>query len=314
MLAAQKPASRTFIEGFSGAQTAFAMAGLMLQKPTTVHLFVAAKKDDAAYIFNDLTNLLDEMRVLFFPDSFKRPTFFDELNNTQILQRSETVNKITSKNAPGVVVVTYPEALFEKVVSPEVLEKNRLSIVAGEKLDVDTMMEILVEFGFDRTDFVYEPGQFSLRGGIIDLFSYGNDLPYRIELFDNEVESIRTFDPLTQLSNQKMASVSIIPNLNTKFRQDQKVSFFSVLPADTIIWMTDFQFFADQLQFCFEQAEKFTLRLTAFDTAELREIFRDRAFLFPGDVAADIAEHSLIFLNQRQDLLQKNHPQIFSFG
>ncbi len=175
---------------------------------------------------------------------------------------------------------------------------------------MDFVIEVLVEYGFERTDFVYEPGQFSIRGGIVDLFSWGNELPYRIELFDDEVESIRTFDPLTQLSNQNIRSVSIIPNLNTRFRQDQKVSLLRVLPPTTVIWVKDFQFVLDRLQFCFEKAETFAGKLSALDTAELREIFRDRAFLYPREVVEEVRARGMVFLekgNLKLEMVQPAH-------
>jgi transcription-repair coupling factor (superfamily II helicase) len=263
-----------------------------------VHLVVAESKEEAAYLQNDLAGILEQVpdapAVYFFPDSFKRPMFFDDLNPTQVLQRSETVHKITTGEQSG-IVVTYPEALFEKVVSPHVLNENRITVTVGEKLDVDFMMEVLIEYGFTRTDFVYEPGQFSIRGGIIDLFSFGNEHPYRIELFDDEVESVRTFDPLTQLSQRRISSVSIVPNLNTRFRQDQKVSLFRILPAGAVLWMQDLQFILDRLQYCFEKAELFASKLTALDSAELREIFRDRAFLYPNDVKEDVEDHPIVY-------------------
>lgn len=304
---------RLQLAGLTGAQESFVLAASVLQKNTpSTHLFVANAKEEAAYRHNDLEGLLAKQEVYFFPDSFKRPAFFDDLNPTQMLQRSELVSKVTgSVSAGGSVIVTYPEALFEKVVKPEILQQTRIEIKKGEKLDVDFVMQVLIEYGFERTDFVYEPGQFSIRGGIVDLFSYGNDLPYRIELFDDEVEKIRTFDPLTQLSRQELSHVSIVPNLNTRFRQDQKVSLFQVLPKDTVIWIRDLQFLVDRLQYCFERAEQFASKLNALDSAELREIFRDRAFLYPGDVTEDIAEHPLVFLEGKMEVLQKGFPGLF---
>ncbi len=334
------PPVRLQLNGLIGAQESFVFAGTVLHAlPSNLHVFIANSKEEAAYRHNDLEGLLAAENVHFFPDSFKRPAFFDDLNPTQMLQRSEMINKITTApggsrdeappggreagfasgkagdfgqnihpqtgpqgsfspppGGPAGIIVTYPEALFEKVVKPEVLVQSRIEVKKGEKLDVDWVIEVLVEYGFERADFVYEPGQFSVRGGIIDLFSYGNDLPYRIELFDDEVETIRVFDPLTQLSQRNLSSVSIVPNLNTRFRQDQKVSLFRILPADTVIWVRDFQFLLDRLQYCFERAEQFAARITALDSAELREIFRDRAFLFPGDVVEDIAGRPVIYL------------------
>jgi transcription-repair coupling factor (superfamily II helicase) len=308
---------RTVCEGITGAQTAFSIAGTAVALENDLrkagsnpadapfHLIIVNSKEEAAYLQNDLTGMLTDRIVHFFPDSFKRPAFFDDLNPTQVLQRSETINKITApagfsaNGRKGEVIVTYPEALFEQVVSPGVLARNRIEIVKGEQIDIDFIMEMLIEYGFERTDFVYEPGQFSIRGGIIDLFSYGNDLPYRIELFDVEVERIQVFDPLTQLSKAFVDRVSIVPNLNTRFRHEDKVSMFGVLPPSTVLWVRDFQFLLDRLQYCFERAELFASKLTALDSAELREIFRDRAFLFPSDVAEDVSDHPMIFMEKQ---------------
>ncbi len=288
--------ARVQIAGLVGSQPCFVIAGAFANKPQT-HLFIATDKEEAAYMQNTLANVLPNKPILFFPDSFKRPLFFEELNPTNGLQRSETVNKITSSKTTGEIVITYPEALFEKVVKPEELSKTRISINIGEALDVDFMIEVLVEYDFDRVDFVYEPGQFSVRGGIIDVFSYGSESPYRIDLFDTEVESIRTFNPATQLSELKIASISIVPNINTKFNQSQKVSLLKLLPENTAIWLNHTQFIQDKLQACFEEAEKFAAKVSVLDRSELAEIFRDRAFIYPNDIVTDMATYPLAFLS-----------------
>ncbi|MEY3248967.1 MAG: transcription-repair coupling factor [Bacteroidota bacterium] len=294
--AVQHPEARVELSGLTGSQESFALAASTQKLSDCFHLVIAESKEDAAYLQNDLAGLLEGKAVHFFPDSFKRPAFFDEINPTQSLQRSETVNKITGKDARNEVIVTYPEALFEKVVGPQALDASRIQVAVGEKLDADFMIQVLVEYGFERADFVYEPGQFSIRGGIIDLFSYGNELPYRIELFDDEVESIRTFDPLTQLSKQSIRSVSIVPNLNTRFRQEQKVSLLHILPEKSVLWVRDFQFLLDRLQYCFDKAGQFAEKISALDSAEIREIFRDRAFVYPGIVLEDAAGYPLVEL------------------
>lgn len=293
----EQPA-RVQLSGLVGAQEAFVVAATVSQQAGATHLLIANSKEEAAYRQNDLEGLLSGETVHFFPDSFKRPAFFEELNPTQVLQRSETVSRLTTEKGSGRIIVTYPEALFEKVVNPAVLAENQILIAVGERLDIDFVIEVLVEYGFERTDFVYEPGQFSLRGGIVDLFSYGNELPYRIELFDDEVDSIRVFDPLTQLSKQNLSRLSIVPNLNTRFRQDQKVSLLEVLPpgSNTVLWIKDFQFLLDRLQYCFERAEQFAAKLTALDDAQLREIFRDRAFLYPREVVEEVKGRSIVYL------------------
>ena len=297
----QEPNIRVSLEGLTGAQESFVLSTTINGLKDAAHLILAETKEDAAYKFNDLSSLLGEERVVFFPDSFKRPAYFDVLNSNQVLQRSEAVNHLTSTKSEVPVLVTYPEALFEKVVSPHVLSEQQIEVQKGEVLDVDFMIQVLVEYGFTRTDFVYEPGQFSVRGGIIDLFTYGNELPYRIELFDDEVESLRSFDPLTQLSKQSMERVRIIPNLHMRFGQDQKVSVLEILPENTVFWLNDVQFLADRLQRCFERAEQFADKISSLDTEEIREIFRDRAFVRPGEVLTKLEQMPLAFLQGNKD-------------
>lgn len=317
ILREQAPSLRMELSGLVGAQESIVMAS-MAQKGTAtgnrLHLFIANGKEEAAYRYNDLQGLLGDERTLFFPDSFKRPSFFDDLNQTQILQRSEVVSHLLangSNASDGGILITYPEALFEKVVRPEVLAKSRIDLKKGEKVHIDAILDVLAEYGFDRVDFVYEPGQFSLRGGIVDLFSFGNDLPYRIELFDDEVESIRTFDPLTQLSKQNLSLVSIVPNLNTRFKQEEKVSLLSVLPEHTVLWVKDFQFLLDRLQQCFDKAQQFAAKLNGLSNAELREIFRDRAFLYPGEVIEGAFPYPILFLEPQLDRLRQAFPDFF---
>ncbi len=287
--------TRLQMVGMMGAQEAFVLTGSYLADPQT-HLFVASDKEAAAYLFNTLENLFDKKPIQFFPDSFRRPQYFEVLNNTNVLQRTEIVNKISSSKAAGEIIITYPEALFEKVVAPEVLQAQKIDIAVDTEMDVDFIMNILVEFGFERVDFVYEPGQFSIRGGIVDIFSYGNEYPYRVELFDVDVESIRLFDPTTQLSERKISKVTIIPNINTKFDQSQKVSVFKVLPENTAIWIKDYQIVLDKLQQCFEKAEEFSKSLSLVEDEDLKEIFRDRAFIRPNQVIEEIADFRIVSL------------------
>lgn len=309
-LSGETPA-RLKVVGTVGAQESFVLFGTYANLPRN-YLFIANDKEEAAYLQNDLASLFEKKPVWFFPDSFKRPMYFEAFNSTNVLQRTEVINRITSSNAKGEIIVTYPEALFEKVVSPEVLDEQRINIAVKENLDVDFLIEVLVEYGFRREDFVYEPGQFSIRGGIVDIFSYGSELPYRIELFDEEVETIRLFDPLTQLSEKNIASVSIVPNINTKFSREQKVSLFQVLPEDTVIWVKDFQILLDKLQQCFEKAEEFAKALTVLDNNELAEIFRDRAFIFPRQVIEDVQEHAIIGLSDKGQPIDFNQKVAYN--
>lgn len=244
-----------FLHGLIGSQDAFVAAAIFKQTDFN-HLFVMSDKEEAAYFQNNLKNLLGTKDVFFFPDSFKRPQDFTEVNNNNILLRTETVNRLSNSNSKAELAVTYPEALFEKVVRQDVLNEQTLRMRVNEKLDIDFMIDLLVEFEFERVDFVYEPGQFSIRGDIVDVFSFGNEFPYRVELFGKEIESIRTFDPLTQLSQKKIASVTIVPNIQSHFTNVQKTSVLEVFPHNTIIWVKDMQILTDVFAASAEKARK----------------------------------------------------------
>ncbi|MDH5366337.1 MAG: transcription-repair coupling factor [Cyclobacteriaceae bacterium] len=218
------------------------------------HLIVLHDKEEAAYFHNDLQNLLGEKEVLFFPTSYKRPYEFEETENANILMRAEILNRINHKASIGELIVTYPEALTEKVINKRSLQKNTFTAKVGEKIDVEFLSELLSTYDFEKTDFVYEAGQFAVRGGIIDVFSYAHDLPYRIELFGNEVESIRTFDPNSQLSEEIVKEINIIPNIQTKLVHEERQSFLDFVPKNTKIWLKDYQHTVDIIDKYFEKA------------------------------------------------------------
>ncbi|MBC6996430.1 transcription-repair coupling factor [Lewinella lacunae] len=305
-LSREENAPRLQLKGLAGSLESFLIAGCY-RHAGGHYLVVANDKEEAAYIQNTIASLLPKKQVRLLPDSFRRPQYFDVLDPTNVLLRTETINYLTHSKSKGEIVVTYPEALFERVVAPQELTKARIELSKGERLDVDTIIEVLVEYGFRRQEFVYEPGQFSIRGGIVDIFSYGNEYPYRVELFDDEIESIRTFDPLEQLSVGQVEYVSIVPNINTKFGQHQKTSIFEVLPPDTTIWLQDFQLLMDKLEECFQRAEEFALNLTNIDDEELAQIFRDRAFIRPGEVLEDVQDKPLVFFSNYQQPFDIDH-------
>ena len=283
------------LSGFKGAQGAFYLAAYYATRPRT-HLFIASTKEDAAYVQNTLSGLIPKGAARFFPDSFKRPLFFEKLNTAHVLERTEVVNALTARPTPQ-VVVTYPEGLFEKVVAPDLLAKNRIEIRRGEPVDLDFLIEMLGEYGFRREEFVYEPGQFAVRGGIVDVFSYGNEYPYRLEFFDEEVESIRTFDPLTQLSIRNIAFLSIVPNQNTRFEGGDKVSLLEALPEDSLVWVADLGMLLDRLLDCFDKAREFAPQASLHENPELEKIFRDQAFLAPKALMEHLERFPLLLLS-----------------
>lgn len=239
------PLHRIYLDNLRGSAINM-IASAVWQMADVNHVFILNEKEEAAYFHNDLEHLTGALDISFFPDSFKKTGSFSELNSSHVMLRTEALTRFsagTTRSLPHKkVLVTYPEALFERVVNPTSLSGNMVSIKVGEELQVEALMETFVSLGFRREDFVYEPGQFAMRGGILDIYSFGNEHPYRIELFGNEVDSIRIFNPETQLSERKLLQVSILPNIETKFETNEKISLFDFLPANTIFWIKDLDF------------------------------------------------------------------------
>ncbi|MBS1772751.1 MAG: transcription-repair coupling factor [Bacteroidetes bacterium] len=272
-----EPKIRAYADNLRGSSINF-IATAIWQQSDANHVFILNDKEEAAYFHNDLEQLTDALDICFFPDSFKRTGNFSELNSSHIMLRTESLTKFSSAKSHKKVLVTYPEALFEKVVNPTALSDNMISIKVSENLDVDALMERFVGLGFKREDFVYEPGQFAMRGGILDIYSFGNEHPYRIELFGNEVDSIRIFNPETQLSEKKLLQVSILPNIETKFDTQQKISLLDYLPENTVIWAKDFDFTIGRIGKMEESLpEKMELGQVAVDHEEewLKELTRE---------------------------------------
>lgn len=309
----QNQKARIHVQGLLGSSKAFVLASIYRQKRVD-YLYIANNKEEAAYLQNDISNLFEKKEIHFFCDSFKRPLQFDKLDKDNVLQRTEIVNKVSDSKASGEILITYPEALFEKVVAPATIEAHKMEVVKGGVLDVATIVEILTDYGFKREEFVYTPGQYSIRGGIVDIFSYGNEYPYRIELFDEEVESIRTFDPLTQLSKKNISKVAIIPNINTSFDSTEKVSIFQVLDDDCIVFVEDIQFVIDQLQVCFEKAMEFSDSVSALDKSELAEIFRTHSFIKPNQIIQEVETHSMVCISNKKQPLKFEDKVIFQTG
>ncbi len=226
--------SKIHAKGLVGSSFSFVVAENFKQN-NLPFLIICNNKEEAAFYLNDLEQLVNKDQVLFYPGSYRRPYQIEETNNANVLLRAEVLNRINSQKKPA-LLVTYPEALFEKVVTRKELEKNTLQIAVNDTLDSNFINETLFEYQFKRVDFVTEPGEFSLRGGIIDVFSFANDQPYRIEFFGNDIESIRTFDVETQLSIETVKKINIIPNLANKKIEEQRQSFLKYMAQKTIIY------------------------------------------------------------------------------
>lgn len=254
------PENKVRIKGLIGSSLSFVIQSLF-QKTELPFLLLFNDKEEAAYYLNDLENLINDQDVLFYPSSYRRPYQIEETDNANILLRAEVLNRINSRKKPS-IIVTYPEALFEKVVTRKELDKNTLKVAVADQISIDFINEVLFEYNFKRVDFVSEPGEFSVRGGIIDVFSFSNDNPYRIEFFGNEVDSIRTFDVETQLSLEKQKKISIIPNVENKFLQENRESFLNYINPKTVLFVQETEMVLSQFDKLFDKATEAFAKLS----------------------------------------------------
>nr|WP_288833861.1 transcription-repair coupling factor [uncultured Flavobacterium sp.] len=250
----EKNTAKLHLSGLLGSAVSFVIRSAF-KKAELPFLVILNNKEEAAYYLNDLEQMVGEQDVLFYPGSFRRPYQIEETDNANVLLRAEVLNRINSRKKPA-VIVSYPEALFEKVVMRRDLDKNTLKVSVGDKISIDFINEVLFEYEFKRVDFITEPGEFSVRGGIVDVFSFSNDNPYRIEFFGDEVESIRTFDVATQLSIEQKKKITIIPNVENKVFQENRESFLDYISEQTVIFIQNTEDLLLQLDKQFARAEE----------------------------------------------------------
>ena len=274
---------RIHVHGMTGSLSAIVAATIALLNPDRDQLIIAGNKEEAYYMLNDIEMLLeetdadfDQKRALLFPSSYRKPRrkspqsgapdqppHVDDdggdlltTDNANILQRSEVVKQLNSGRS--MTIVTYPEALYEKVVSSRTLTRNTLRLTKGTDTDIDFIVDIMQEYEFDRVDFVVEPGQYAVRGGIVDVFSFANEHPYRIEFFDTTIESLRTFDPVTQLSIKQYDQISILPNMATRqpdtVTVEEKVPLVHYFGSNDLVWVQGLMFVTETIQTLFANA------------------------------------------------------------
>ena len=232
------------ISGLSGSSSALVIASLFKANPQN-HIIIRDDADDAAYLYNDLKQILSTEEVFYFPSAFKKAIKLTQLDTANEILRTEVLNRLANTPKPC-LIVTSPESLIQKVVSAESMQSQMLRMCVGENIGIDFVVDMLLTYGFQRVDFVYEPGQFSVRGSIVDIFSFANELPYRCDFFGDEVESIRIFDIETQLSKEKVTEIAIIPD----FQHDKSVkliSFFDFLSANALLSFTNAAFVRERI-------------------------------------------------------------------
>ena len=264
--------TKTHLKGLVGSSFSFVISTVFkaAEKP---FLLVFNDKEEAAHYLNDLEQLCNDKDVLFYPGSYRRPYEIEETDNANVLLRAEVLNRINSQKKPA-IIVTYPDALFEQVVTRKELERHTLKVGLKDKVSIDFVNEVLFEYQFKRVDFVTEPGEFSLRGGIVDVFSFSHDEPYRIEFFGDEVDSIRTFDVETQLSIEQIKKISIIPNVANKLLEENRQSFLKYIAQKTVVCIKNADLLFSRIDDFYDKAEDaFKSLSTDIKHAEPNELF-----------------------------------------
>ena len=297
------------LQHLAGSSLSFVISSTFKQveKP---YLIICDDKEEAAYYLNDLEQLLGRKNrhdVLFYPGSYRRPYQIEETDNVNILLRSEVLNRINSRKKPA-IIITYPDALFEKVVTKSELDRSTLKLHVGEQISLDFVNEILFEYNFNRVDFVTEPGEFAVRGGIVDVYSFSNEEPYRIEFFGDEVDSIRTFDIETQLSIDKETRISILPNVENKKLQEKRESFLKYISNKTIVFVKNKELLFGKLNKLFDKATiAFSEMKDGLQLAEPAALFCD------GDLISEqLDNYNLVSIgnSRHAELVSASHDDI----
>ena len=284
----QYASTRIHWKGLVGSSKSLCASALAEQTPGH-HLFILNDKEEAAYFLNDLEGLFPEdKRILFYPASYRVPYQMEETDNANVVSRAEVLEKIN--NGSNVWVVTYPQALFEKVPTQKLLADNTLRIEVEKTYSIDFINELLLEYHFDRVDFVYEPGQFSIRGGIVDVFSFSNDHPFRIEFFGDEVESIRTFDASSQLSIGNFKHFNIIPNVQGHMSLEENGSFFAFLGKNVTLWLSSF----DQLTSTLEKEYEKSVKIYTGLSETIKRTLPSELYLHPTEAKLEVEAYSCI--------------------
>ena len=262
------------IKGFLGSALSIITAQFH-QRMARPIVLLFDDKEEAAYYLNDLETLFSKEDVLFFPSSYRRPYEIEEVQNANVVIRTEVLSALANKKPK--IIITYGDALLEKVVTKTALSSNTLKVKVGSELGIEFISEMLFEYNFNKVDFVSEPGEFSIRGGIIDVFSFSGEHPYRISLFGDEVETIRTFDIDTQLSISTIKEITIIPNLENKAIDEKRESFLEYVPKNTLFITKSLEVISSQIKKNFEKAEEIFADLKSeIKRSEPKDLFLDQ--------------------------------------
>jgi len=243
---------KVLFKGLTGSAGSLVAASLLKHFPS-VYLIVLPEKEQAAYFYNDLSSVTGDSNVFFFPSSYRRSVLYGQTDQANIVLRTGVIDFL-SKEKRGGIIVSYPEALMEKVVSRKILGENTFIINKGEKLSMGFLTDLLEEYNFNLTDFVSEPGQYAIRGSIVDVFSFSSDMPFRIDFSGDEIDSLRSFDPDRQLSVAVHERIMLVPDLSGASRTDVSETFISLLPPGSVLWIEDSEMILQKINTIREQA------------------------------------------------------------
>ncbi|HYW96873.1 MAG TPA: transcription-repair coupling factor, partial [Bacteroidales bacterium] len=282
----QEPEGKVLhLKGLSGSSRS-ACIRACLSKIRGTHLIILNEKEEAAYFYNDLSSLGGNDHIMFFPSSYTRSIQYKKTDEANIITRTQVLKRLSERRVEN-FVVTYPEALMERVISRKALDDNTFQMKEGEKIDREFLKELLETYTFELVDFVYEPGQYALRGSIIDIFSFSSTHPCRIDFFGDEVESIRTFDVENQLSVEKVKKITIVPNIQwEKERSVKRVSFLEYLPKNTTVWTDDLGIIFNRVDDIYDK--------TDIEDDEDKTLVKSEVIANAHDLASDISKHNKV--------------------
>jgi len=302
------PGEKIHLKGLIGSSKTILIANLFA-KANKNFTILLNDKEEAAYFYDDLNNLGLSDSTLFFPSSYKRSVQYGQTEQENIVQRTEVLNRIATDSNPF-IVVSYPEALIETVISADILKKNTLQVAKGNKISTEFINEYLYEYGFERVDFVYEPGQFSVRGSIVDIFSFSSEDPYRLDFFGDEVESMRTFHIDTQISKETVDYITIVPNIQDKNMEGNRTTLPGFFQTENIWFGNDLNQFFDFVtnihrQTILSNAEDFHAESVV--TGEiLKSQLAEKTVIDMGNDLAYAIGNLYTFSNSKQPVFNKN--------
>lgn len=310
-----------YLKGMNASCASFFASSFIENKPFT-SVFLLNDSEEAGYFYHDIVQANGDKHVLFFPSSYRRAIKYGQKDAANEILRTEVLSKL-EQNEP-VSIVTYPEALAEKVVSRQTLNQQTLTLATGKQYETEAITKKLTDYGFEHVDYVYEPGQFAMRGSILDVYSFASEYPYRIDFFGDEIDSIRTFEVETQLSKEKKNSVSIVPELGQA--TENEISFLEFIPQDTLLWVKDLLWIKERIQAIHdeslspqalaayegEQTERMNLERKLIDGSEFTVRALDFKRIDFGHKAVGTPQATLQFQTSIQPIFHKNFDLVAS--